>query len=156
MAKISDWKGRLSFLMATFSPVRLSMAELRGHRQVRGRGGAKSPDSGSLPPCPRPLRLRIPQAGWRPGIWGPAEYCVARVGWGHRERGSRAGAGRIHADRMQSRPGVPTLRCGKFPSWGLNCHCRDLSHELRGPFEKLQPWRTRFGSDSTHGPDAAV
>lgn len=29
LAKISDWKGRHSFLMATFSPVFLSMAELQ-------------------------------------------------------------------------------------------------------------------------------
>lgn len=56
------------------------------------------------------------------------------MGWGHRERGSKAGQKQFTLTGCKAGRESLLYGCGKFPSWGLNCHCRDLSHELRGPF----------------------
>lgn len=64
------------------------------------------------------------------------QQSTAMRGWGGRTGKGAARQGQEQFTLTGCKAGRESLLCGcgKFPSWGLNCHCRDLPHELRGPF----------------------
>lgn len=122
MAKISDWKGRLSFLMATFSPDRLSMAELEGTHRSAGWGllsspAAPTPHSGCMSHAPlgspgHPHQNPSWPAGWAgrngPHLLGGEGAASTAVRDGGRRCGggsSASGQTQVRANRIQSLEG---------------------------------------------------